>query len=95
MLPIEWKFIEPKSLLTEKRPIFINGRQLMTSQVIPKNATSYGGQRIVGFSVNYDRRGKKNQPKWAVTVELWLVDDYNHGPTLRIIFPNFENQYLE
>ena len=20
-------------------------------------------------------RGKKNQPKWAVTAELWLVDD--------------------
>ena len=43
--------------------------------MIPKNAASYGGQRIVGFSVNYDRRGKNNQPKWAVTAELWLVDD--------------------
>ena len=43
--------------------------------MIPKNATSYGGQRIVGFSVNSDRRGKNNQPKWAVTAELWLVDD--------------------
>ena len=31
MLPIEWKFIEPMSFLTEKRPMFINGRQLVTS----------------------------------------------------------------
>ena len=65
--------------------------------MIPKNAASYGGQRIVGFSVNYDRRGKKNQPKWAVTAELWLVDylqDFtifspNSVSTLRGSYSNF------
>jgi hypothetical protein len=43
--------------------------------VIPKNAASYGGQRIVGFSVNYDREGKKESTQVGSTAELWLVDD--------------------
>jgi len=30
--------------------------------VIPKNAASYGGQRIVGFSVNYDRMPPRCEP---------------------------------